>query len=171
VLDLALTDQVFHRARDVLDGHIGIDAVLVEQVDHLDSQPLQRFFGHLPDAFGATVETVRTARAGGTKVVPKLGGDDDVFLERLQRLAHDLFVGEGAVDLGGVEEGDAAIDRRPDQRDHLGAVGRRAIARAHPHAAEPDRGDFEPALAECAFLHGANSCWARTRYIAGVAPS
>ena len=33
VLDLAFPDQVLHRARDVLDRHVRVDAVLVEQVD------------------------------------------------------------------------------------------------------------------------------------------
>ena len=36
-----------------------------------------------------------------------------------ERLAHQLLVRERAVDLGGVEEGDAALDGRADQRDHL----------------------------------------------------
>ena len=43
---------------------------------------------------------------------PELGRDDDVVAHRLQRLADELLVVEGAVDLGGVEEGDAALHRR-----------------------------------------------------------
>ena len=39
-----------------------------------------------------------------------------------------FFVRERAVDLGGVEERDAAFDGRPDQRDHLLLVRRRAVA-------------------------------------------
>ena len=50
-------------------------------------------------------------------VEAELGGDHDLVAHRLQRLADDLLVGERAVDLGGVEEGDAALDRRADQRD------------------------------------------------------
>ena len=56
MLDLALRDQVLHRAGDVLDRHIGIDPMLIEEIDRLDPQPLQRAFGRLPDAFGAAVE-------------------------------------------------------------------------------------------------------------------
>jgi len=133
-------------------GTLG-DPVLVEQVDHLDSQPLQRFFGHLPDAFGATVEPVRTARAGGIKVVTKLGGDDDVFLERLQRLAHDLFVGEGAVDLGGVEEGNAPLYRRSDERDHLLTFRSRATVMVQAHAAEADGRDGKVVIAKLTRPH------------------
>ena len=78
VPDLALRDQVLHRAGDVLDRHTRIDAMLIEEVDRLDPQSLQRLFGHLPDALGAAVEPVRTVRAARTKVVAELGGDDDV---------------------------------------------------------------------------------------------
>ena len=42
VLDLALRDQLLDRSRDVLDRHVGVDAVLVEQVDGVDLQPLER---------------------------------------------------------------------------------------------------------------------------------
>ena len=153
MLDLALGDQILHRAGDVLDRHIGIDPVLVEQVDHLDPQPLQRVFGHLPDAFGAAVEPVSTARAAGTKVVAELGGDDDILPERLQRLAHEFLVGERAIDLGGVEEGDAALYRRSDQRDHLLAVRSRAAVMIQAHAAEADGRDCKVAIAKLARLH------------------
>src|SRR5439155_24459758 len=41
VLDLALLNQLLHRPRDVLDGHVRIDAVLVIQIDGIDLQPLE----------------------------------------------------------------------------------------------------------------------------------
>ena len=110
--------------------------MLIEEVDRLGPQPLQRGFGHLPDALGPAVEPVRTARAARTKVVAELGGDDDALPERLERLADEFFVGERAIDLGGVEEGDAALYRRTDQRDHLLAVRSRATVMIHAHAAQ-----------------------------------
>ena len=85
--------------------------------------------------------------------MPKLGGDDDVFLERLQRLAHDLFVGEGAVDLGGVEEGDAAIYRRSDERDHLLTFRSRAAVMVQSHAAEADGRDGKVVIAKLTRPH------------------
>jgi hypothetical protein len=51
--------------------------------------------------------------------VAELGCDDDVVLERLQRLAHQFLVRERAIDLSAVEEGDATLYRCPDERDHL----------------------------------------------------
>jgi hypothetical protein len=38
------------------------------------------------------------------------------------------------VDLGGVEERDAFLDRRPDQGNHLLLVTRRAVTEAHAHS-------------------------------------
>ena len=42
VLDFALPDQVLHRSRHVFDGHVRIDAVLIEQVDGIDPESLER---------------------------------------------------------------------------------------------------------------------------------
>ena len=47
VLDLALLDQVLHRAGHVLDRHVRVDAVLIEQVDRVDLQPLRASLGDL----------------------------------------------------------------------------------------------------------------------------
>ena len=81
----------------------------------------------------------------------ELGGDHHLVAERRERLADQFLVGERAVDLGGVEEGDAALDGRADQRDHLALVRRRAVAEAQPHAAEAERRDLEAAAAEVRF--------------------
>ena len=40
--DLPLFDQLFDRAGHVLDRHVGINAVLVKQVDVVAAQPAQR---------------------------------------------------------------------------------------------------------------------------------
>jgi hypothetical protein len=46
--DLAFLDQALHRSGDIFDGHDGIDAVLIEQIDGVDFEPLERAFGDLP---------------------------------------------------------------------------------------------------------------------------
>ena len=53
----------------------------------------------------------------GIDAEAEFGGDDHLVAERREGLADHFLVGEGAVDFGGVEEGDAALDRRADQRD------------------------------------------------------
>ena len=71
---------------------------------------------------GAAVEAAGlTARS---EVEAELGRDHDLVADGLERLADELFVGERAVDLRGVEEGDAALDGGADQRDHLLLVRR-----------------------------------------------
>ena len=42
VPDLALLDQLLHRPGDVLDWHVRVYPVLIEQVDGIDAKPLER---------------------------------------------------------------------------------------------------------------------------------
>jgi hypothetical protein len=159
MLDLALGDQVLDRPGHVLDRHVGIDAVLVEQVDHLDAQALQRGLGHLADVLGLAVDAahagIALARAFRRDVEAELGGDHDLVAERLQAFADQLLVRIGAVDLGGVEEGHAQLDRAGQHLEGVGLVQRRAVDLAHPHAAQTDGRDFQ-AVAEFARLHGSS---------------
>jgi hypothetical protein len=48
------------------------------------------------------------------------------------------LIARPAVELGGVDEGDAQLERSLDGPDALVLV-RGAVERGHPHAAEPDR--------------------------------
>ena len=86
-------------------------------------------------------------------VEAELGGDDDLVAERPQRFADDLLVGEGAIDLGRVEEGHAAVHRGADQGYALVLGEFRGVAEADPHAAETDGGNIEAAAAEFTRLH------------------
>jgi hypothetical protein len=45
----------------------------------------------------------------GIDIEAKLGSDDHLFAHGRQCLTDQFFIGEGAVDLGGVEEGDARV--------------------------------------------------------------
>jgi hypothetical protein len=47
------------------------------------------------------------------------------------------FIGEGAVDIGGVEEGDAGVDGMVDESDHVFfGLGKAIEGGGHAHAAE-----------------------------------
>ena len=76
-------------------------------------------------------------------VEAELGGDHDLVAHRLERLADQLLVVERAVDLGGVEERDAALHRRAKQRDHLGPGRRRAVGWLIPMQPKPMADTFE----------------------------
>jgi hypothetical protein len=52
MLHLALGDQVLDRGGYVLDRHVRVDAMLIEEINHLDAQPLQRRVAHLADVLG-----------------------------------------------------------------------------------------------------------------------
>ena len=124
-LTLPCLDQLLHRPRDVLDGHVRVDAVLIEQVDGIDLEPLERGFRDLLDVLGPAVQ----ARLLPVRVdvEPELGGDHHLLADRREGLAHQLLVRERTVDFGGVEEGDAEVD---------GATGSR---RSSPACLRPGR--------------------------------
>ncbi len=95
VLHFVRANQVFHRTRHVLNRHVGINAVLIKEVDHLGSEAFQRGIGHLLDVLGPAVQ------AGAFSVFidfeAKLCSDDDLAAERLESLADKFFIRVGAI--------------------------------------------------------------------------
>jgi hypothetical protein len=157
VLDLARLNQFLHRAGDVFDRHVRVDPVLIEQVDGLDLEPLERPFDSLLDVLRPAVEARRTLHSPGieirTDVEPKFGGDHHLPAKRSEGFAHKLFVQERAVHFGGVKECDATVHGGTEERGHLLLVFGRAVGKAHSHAAEPDGRYFQIAFSKSAFLH------------------
>src|SRR5205807_306693 len=96
VLHLALPNQFLHGSRHVFDGHVRVNPMLIEQVDTLDLEPLERALGGLLDVVWATVQARRTLHPAGiqirTEVKPEFGADDYLLAERSESLAHELFV-------------------------------------------------------------------------------
>ena len=116
-MTLPSLDQLLHRPRHVLDRHVRVDAVLVEQVDAIGPEPLERGLGDLLDVLGRLSRPALPVCASMSK--PNLVAITTWSRIGCERLADELFVRERAVDLGGVEEGDAALDGRADQRDRI----------------------------------------------------
>ena len=154
VTDLALGYQLAHCPGDVLDGDVGVDAVLVEQVDPVGLQPLERRVGHVPDVFRPAVEAAALAGAG-VDVETELGRYHDLIAYRGEGLADEFLVGERPVGFGGVEEGDTLVGRGADQGDTGLLVCWLAIVDAQAHAAQPQSRDLQ-AAAEGAGLHCAH---------------
>ena len=102
VADLAGGDEVADGAGDVFDGDVGVDAVLVEEVDVVGAEPPEGVVGDLADAFGAAVGAVGWPAVGE----PELGGDDDLVADRFEGLSDEELVAALSVGLGGVEERD-----------------------------------------------------------------
>ncbi|MNT07260.1 hypothetical protein D3C72_1419570 [compost metagenome] len=149
VAHLALGDQVTHGTGDVLDRHVRIYTVLVEQVDMVRAQALEAGFGHRADVLRATVQ----AGVDLGVLEAELGGDHQLVAVRRQRFAEQIFVGIRPVDFGGVEEGHAAFDRRMQQGDALALLDGGTVAMAQAHAAQAQGGDFQAAAAEFTCLH------------------
>ncbi|MNE30256.1 hypothetical protein D3C80_1237620 [compost metagenome] len=150
ILDLTLGNQVFHRAGDILDRHVGIDAMLIEEIDHLDAETLQAAFYRLPDMRRLAVQAGLLAV---DEVEGKLGGDDELIAERLQCLADHFLVGKGAVDLSRVEKRYAAFDRLTDQGDAFLFADLVGITEIQPHAAKAECRHFKAGLSEDALFH------------------
>jgi hypothetical protein len=153
VLHLALLDQILDSSGDIFNGHIRIDAVLVVEIDRLDSQSRERSLDHTPDVFGATVEMTPPRLAVGARCPPEFRRDHDLAAERRQRLADQLLVRVRSVDFCRIEERHAAFDRGVEQRHHGVSVRNRAVGPTHAHASQANRRDLETALPKFPCLH------------------
>ena len=149
---LAHGDEFADRPGDLFDRDLGVDPVLVQQVDVIGAQPPQRPVHRAADVVRLTGQA--GLAAVGVERETELGRDDHLVADRGERLAGQFLVDVRAVHLGGVEERDTAVDGGPQQLDHLAAVaGVRAEALAHAHAAEPERGHLQLAGAQKALFH------------------
>src|SRR5882724_7855804 len=85
VLDLARLNQVLHRSSYVFDRHVRVNTMLIEQLDCLDLEPLERALDGLLDMLWPTVEARRTLHAARieirTEVEPEFGGDHHLLAE------------------------------------------------------------------------------------------
>ena len=114
MLHFAGLDQRLHRTGELFDRHVRVDPVLVVQVDRLDAESLQ---GALDDA-GQLVGGQHPPAGltfGRVDVGREFGGDDDLVVEGCESFADQFLVGVWAVDLGGVEERDTAVDGGVEQ--------------------------------------------------------
>ena len=116
--DLAFVNQVFDRTGDVFDWHVRVDAVLVEEVDPIGLEPLQRRLGHLANVRRPAVQPHQLAVV---ELEAELGGDHDLVAHGTERLADHLFVRERSVDFGRVEKRHPALEGRADDGNALGS--------------------------------------------------
>ena len=151
MLHLAFVDQCLDGASDVFDGHVRIDAVLVQKVDGLDPEPPERALDALSNVLGTAVESTLAPIA--LDLEPELGRDYHLISKRGQRIAHQFLVRERAVDRCGVEERHAAFDGGANHCNPMLPVSRLPVAEAESHGAVADRRHVQIAMAQFAFLH------------------
>src|SRR5262249_3687608 len=92
------------------------------------------------DAGWAAVEAVRPAAGVGD--VTKLGGQHDLVPAALDSPADEFLVVVRAVELGGVQEGDAEVEGPVDGADGFRLLGG-PVAPRHSPRAKADAGDLE----------------------------
>ena len=109
VLHFALLNQFLHRSRHIFDGHVGVNAVLIEKIDDIGPEPLERSLGDFLDVRGPAIQPSLLAGAG-INFESEFGGDHRLLAERSKRFAHQFFVGERTIDFRGIEKCDAALD-------------------------------------------------------------
>ncbi len=80
---------------------------------------------------------------GSSDAKSELGGNDDFLAATFESAAEQLFVREGAIHLGGIEERHAEIDRAMNRGDRFVFVAW-PVKLAHPHASEAESAYLEP---------------------------
>ena len=92
VLHFPLLDQVFHCACNLLDRHVGIDAVLVVEVNRIDSQPRERAFDNLLDVLGPAIQSAPSFPITRSRRPAELGCDHYLPSEGSQGRPHKLLI-------------------------------------------------------------------------------
>ena len=73
MLHLTFLDQVLDGSGHIFDRHIGVNAMLIEEIDDIDPEPLQRALDGLLDVLGLTIQACRSRPCiAATQIEPKL---------------------------------------------------------------------------------------------------
>jgi hypothetical protein len=143
--DLALADEVAEGRDRLLPGGIGIDPMDVVNIDVVRLQALEAGFGRLHE-MPAREAAVGYVGAGG---LGDLGRQHPAIALRLDGGANHGFRSALGVDVGRVDEVDAAVGGVIDDALRLRRVGRPA----KHHGAEADLRHLHAAAAEHAIAH------------------
>src|SRR5918995_639541 len=154
MLHLPRRDELGHRPDRLLDGYLGVYSVLVVEVYALHAEPLERGLARPPDVLGPAVDTDPAPVLA--PLVAELGGQDHLVAPVHDSFAHQFLVGERAVHVRRVEEGNAELYGALDRGYRLLFVPR-AVELAHPHAPEPQSRDHESFATQVSTVHTTSS--------------
>src|ERR1700730_679854 len=129
---LAFTHKITNGASYILHRHGPVDPMLVEQIDVIDAEPLQRPLECDADAREAAVKDAGAAT--GVRDDAEFRRHNGLVPAPLEGPTEELLVGIGAVGLRSVEEVDTEFNCAVDRGDRLRLV-RFAVVVAHSHAA------------------------------------
>ena len=166
--NLALGDQLTHRAHRLLDRHGRVDPVQIVEVDRLDAEPRETRLAARPHAQRAGIDVDRHA-AGRIGKEPEFGREHDTGPPIANRSSDEMLVRAPAVRVGRIEQRDPEIEGAM-YRPNRFLVVRRAVALRHAHAAETD-GRHVEAARQLAGVHGRKIASLRLRRGVGGARS
>src|SRR5215469_11962035 len=147
---LPLLNKLFDGSRNVFDGNLVINAMLVEQVDDISFESLQRSLCDLLDMLWTTVQP---SLFPVLNVESKLRRDRNILSKWCECFSDQFLIRERAVNLRCIEESDAALHGGTNERDALLPLHGRPVSKAQSHAAESDGGHFQIAFSNFALLH------------------
>src|ERR1051326_9249983 len=104
--DLTLLNQVLDRSGDIFDGHVGIEPVLVEEINDVGPEALERGVGNF---FYVLRTTIKPSLLAIHNVESELGRNRHLLAQWSNRFADEFFIREGSINFSRVEEGDAAL--------------------------------------------------------------
>src|SRR5579862_517724 len=151
ITDLPFFNQLSHGSNRFFNRSLGINAVLVVQVDSFDAEAPQAAFAGLADVVGFAAYTASTGVLGIADD-PEFGSEDDFVAAAFDGASHKFFVFVRAIGIGGVEKENSEFKRAVNRGDGFGVV-ESGVELRHAHAAETLSGDFETGVAESADLH------------------
>ncbi len=135
----------------LLDWNGGIEPRRAVDVDVVGAEALQRIGEEVLGRGWPRVQSDEVA--GGTAQRAELHADlHFVARDIFQRLAHQHLIVTHGVEIAGVEQRDAGIERGVNRGDALAAIGG-AIDLRHAHAAEAEGGDVGAGRTEFALFH------------------
>jgi hypothetical protein len=150
VFYLALLNKFCHGADGFFDGNFGVDAVLVVEVDDVDAKAAEAGFAGLLNVGGLAVDAHPSA--GIIAYIAELRGEKNFIATIANGAADQLLIVSASVDVGGIEEVDAKVERSMDGLNGLFVIGG-AVELRHAHAAESDCREGNFGFVELAILH------------------
>ncbi len=167
VTDLAGAHKIGHGTDRIFDRGGAVDAVLVIEIDMVDAEAAERRVAGLAHVVGLAADAEEGAVAAAH--IAELRGKDHLVAAAADGAADQLFIPEGAVHVGRIEEVAAEVESAVDRGDRRRVVVG-AVKLGHTHAAEADGRDRER-FAERSFLQRRTSWFFNASSISDSSPS